>query len=218
MNIFTAILAFVLMTITFANADDIKRDILPPCEDQGCSAVAVKVALEEKAEAKDLKIKIGTMTVDIPPNITRIDMAKSSALVVFRYETAPNIMITTETDETFQMNKLTSKSVSLSEALDIIFTKTLKDNDVTSKYDKVFLNNLMWLKKGYMEGAKEAFVYDKGKVKIYYIPNGGSPYKNLAWAVDSEYPNFALRLQSDLSVTDFTQIIYSITSIKRKEK
>jgi hypothetical protein len=116
------------------------------------------------------------------------------------------------------MIKLTSKPISLSEAMEIIFTKTLKDIDVTRKYDRELLNNLMWLKKGFMEGGKEAYVYEKGRVKIYYLPNGGPPYRNLAWAIDSEHPNFALRVESDLAVTDFAQIIYSITSIKKKEK
>ncbi len=214
-KILITLLAFVLMSINVAMADEIKRETLPPCDDQSCSAVAVKIALEEKTEPDDLKIKLGSMVVGIPPNVTRIDIGHD--LTVFRYETAPHIVISKETDETFQMNKLTSKPVSLYETMEIVFTKTLKDSDVTSKYDKEFLNKLMWMKKSFMEGGKEAFVYDKGKVKIYYLPNGGISYRNLAWAIDSERPNVAIRLDSDLSVTEFAQIVYSITSIKKKE-
>lgn len=216
MRLLTALSAIALMSINVALADDIKRDILPPCEGQGCSAVAVKVALEDKTEPKNLKIRIGSMFIEIPPNVTRIDIGHD--LTVFRYETAPHIAICTETDETFRMSKLTSKPVSLSEALEIIFTKTLKDSDVTSKYDRDFLNRLMWIKKGFMEGGKEAFVYDKGKIKIYYLPNGGPPYRNLAWAIDTGRPNAAIRIESDLSVTDFAQIIHSITSVNGMEK
>lgn len=218
MKILVALPLIIFMSINITTAADLKRNILPPCVDRECSEVAVKVLLEEIAEAKDIKVRIGTLVVGIPANVTRIDIAKSSALTVFRYETSPHVIISSETEETFQMVKLTSKTISLSEAMEIIFTKTLKDSDVTSKYDKELLNNLMWIKKGFMGGGKEAYVYEKGMVKIYYLPNGGPPYRNLAWAIDSEYPNFALRVESDLSVTDFSQILYSITSIKRKEK
>jgi hypothetical protein len=216
MKIFTMLSAFVLISINVAMADDIKHDTLPPCEGQGCSAIAVKVVLEEKNETRDLKIRIGSMAVSIPSNVTRIDLAKS--LTVFRYETAPHITLSTETYETFRNDKLTSKPISISEAMVIIFTKTLKDSDITSKYDKELLNNLMWIKKGFMEGAKEAFVYDKGSVKIYYLPNGAPPSRNLAWAIDSEHPNVAIRLESDLSQNSFIKILYSISSIKRKGK
>lgn len=218
MKILVALTLFIFMSVIIADASELKRDLLPPCLDEGCSDVAVKVVLEEMAEANDIKIRIGSLVVGIPANVTKIDIAKSSALTVFRYETDPHINISAETEETFQLIKLTSNPISLSEAMEIIFTKTLKDRDVTSKYDKELLNNLMWIKKGFMKGGKEAYVYEKGRVKIYYLPNGGPPYRNLAWAIDSEHPNFALRVESDLSVTDFAQIIYSITSIKTKEK
>lgn len=215
MKLLSTILALVLMSVNVTMADDAKRDILPPCEGPGCNVIAQKVVLEAKAETRDLKVRIGPMVVGIPANVTRIDVGH--LLTVFRYETAPHISISTETDETFQMKKLTSKPVTLSETLDIIFTKTLKDSDLTAKYDQEFLNKLMWIKKGFLEKSGEAYVYDKGRVRIYYIPEGGSPSRNLAWAVDLEHPNVAIRMESDLSVTSFAQILYSITATKKEK-
>jgi hypothetical protein len=216
-KIFAVLSALLLISINAAVAGDIRRNMILPCEGPGCSVVAVKVVLDESSETKDLKIRIGSLVVEIPSNVTRIDIAKSSALTVFRYATVPHIAISTETEETFQMEKLTSKPITLFEALEIIFTKTIKDSDVTRKYDKEFINNLMWIKKGFMEGAKAAYVYEKGRVRMYYLSNGGPPYRNLAWAIDSKYPNTAIRIESDNSQNAFLKMLYSITLLNVKE-
>lgn len=211
MKLFTLLLAFILFSFNVAIAGVIKPDTLPPCEDTACNVVAKKITLETRTETKNLKIRIRSFTIGIPLNVTRIDIGNS--LTVFRYETSPQISISTETDETLQFLKLGPRPISLSEVFNIIFNKTLKDPDITSTYDKETVNKLMWIKKGFLKKSAEAYVYEKGRVKIYYIPDGVAASRNLAWAIDSEHPNVAIRLESDLSVTDFAQILYSITAI-----
>ncbi len=218
MKILTTFLAVILI-INVAMADSSKRHVYPPCEGQGCSAVAVTIPLEETSFKKNLKIQIGSLVVEIPPNVTKVDLARSPiSATVFRYETAPPIMISTETDETLSLRELTSKPISLFESMEIIFTKTLKDSDVTSKYDEELLNKLMLIKKELLGGERKAFVYSKKQLKIYYISHAGEPYKNLAWAIDPKFPNQALKIASNLSENDFIAIIYSAVSLKAKEK
>ncbi len=215
-KLLTALFVFTQMTINLAIAGDIQKLIIPPCESQGCYVVAKKITLPEAIDANNLKIRIGSLVVTIPPDVTRIDLFKS--VTIFNYDTTPNIMISTETDETFPLTKSASKFISLSEAMEIIFTKTPKDRDLTGKYDNDLLSKLMLVKQGLMDKSNKAYVYDKGRIKIYYAPKGGDPHKNFAWAIDSKYPNVAIRLESDLHQNDFIKMLYSIALFKAREK
>ena len=213
---FPITLLAVILTINIAYAGDIK---LPLCDDSDCSVVATKITLEETIDINDLKVRVDSLTVVIPPNFTKVDLSRSSvSATVFRYENTPPIMISIETDETLQLRELTSKPISLYESMEIIFTKTLKDSDVTSKFGKESVNKLMLIKKELLGGGRKAYVYNKGQLKIYYISHAGGPYKNLAWVIDSKHPNYALKLASDLHENDFIKIIYSSSLLKTKEK
>lgn len=192
------------------------KDILPPCEEQACNPVATVITLPEAPAAKELKIRMGSMILDIPSGVTRIDMAKS--VTVFRYETSPPVLISMETDKTVPFLNEESPHLSLNDAMKIIFTRTPKDRDITNKYGATIVNRLMLAKKDLWGKSGEAYVYTKGRISIYYIPDGGDPYKNLAWAIDSRYPDTAIRLEGNHLRNDFLKIIYSIRALKEKEK
>lgn len=213
---FLACVALALLAANPAIAGNTNNDVLPPCEDRACNPVAKTIILPEAETATELKIRMGSMVLEIPSAVTRIDMAKS--VTVFRYETSPPILLSVETDKTLPFLNVKSPSLSLNDSMRIIFTKTLKDRDVTEKYDAAIVNQLMWAKKELWGNSGEAYVFTRGRISIYYIPDSGDPYKNLAWAIDSRYPDAAIRLESNHPRNDFLKMVYSIQILKEKEK
>ena len=213
---FLACLALALLAAGPAVADDMKNEVLPQCEDQACNHVAKTITLPEAAVATELKIRMGSMILEIPSVVTRIDMAKS--VTVFRYEASPPVLLSVETDKTVPFLNTQSPTISLNDAMRIIFTKTAKDRDIAEKYDAAIVNRLMWVKKELWGKSGEAYVYTRGSICIYYIPGSGDPFKNLAWAIDSRYPGTAVRLESNHLRNDFLKMVYSIRLLKEKEK
>ncbi|NTW16383.1 MAG: hypothetical protein HGA41_02850 [Syntrophaceae bacterium] len=213
---FLACVALALLAASPALAGDMKNEVLPPCEDQACNHVAKTITLPEAAVATELKIRMGSMILEIPSAVTRIDMAKS--VTVFRYEVSPPVLLSVETDKTVPFLNVKSPPVSLNDAMQIIFTKTVKDRDITEKYDAAVVNRLMWAKKELWGKSGEAYVYTRENIRIYYIPGSGDPFKNLAWAIDSRYPDTAIRLESNHHRNDFLKMVYSIRLLKEKEK
>ena len=226
MKTFTTLLIFVLMSINVALAGVIPNDIantipnsaLPACEDTGCYVIAEKTSLKEILDTDGVKIQTGLFNFTIPFNLAAINSHPSSALIVYKYKNAPNIIISTETYADYFLHGFTTKPPSIQAFLEIVYTKTPKDYDMTSTYDKESWNALMWFKKQVVGKNNKTYIYDKGRLKIYYETGVDRvPYKNAAWAIDSENPNLALRLESNMAEVDFRKILFSITS-KTKEK
>lgn len=196
-----------------AIADTIPNSVLPPCEDQGCYVIAEKISLKESTDTKGLKIRTGLFNVTLPSNPAAINSHPSSTLIVYKYENAPHITISTETGNDYLFRGFTTKPPSIQAFLEIIYTKTPKDYDVTSTYDKESWNAFMWFKKQVVEKNTKIYIYDKGKLKIYYETGVDRvPSQNAAWAIDSENPNLALRLESNMNEADFKKILFSITT------
>lgn len=226
MKLLTAFFAFTLMATNVALAgvvpnyiaDTIPNSALPPCEVPGCYVIAEEISLKETTDTKGLKIRTGLFNVTIPSNPAAINSHPSSTLIVYKYENAPHITISTETDNDYFLRGFTTKPPSLQAFLEIVYTKTPKDYDVTSTYDKESWNAFMWFKKQIVGKNNKTYIYDKGRLKIYYETGVDRvPYKNAAWAIDSENPNLALRLESNMAEVDFRKILFSITS-RTKEK
>lgn len=218
MKLVTAILAFTLMATSFAIAESLPNSALPPCDVPGCFVTAERVSLKETPVIKGVKIHSGLFNFTLPPNLSAISSSPSSSLTVYRYDNSPHIVISTETDTDYFLRGFTTKPPSIQAFLEIVYTKTPKDYDITSTYDKESWNALMWLKKQIVEKNNKTYIYDKGRLKIYYETGVDRvPSKNAAWAIDSENPNLALRLESNMPEVDFKKILFSITS-KTKEK
>lgn len=217
MKIFTAVLIFVLMSSNVVLPGVIPNSALPPCEDTGCYIIAEKISLKETSDTKGLKIRTGLFNFTIPANPAAINSHPSSTLVVYKYENAPHIGISTETDTDYFLQGFTTKPPSIQAFLEIIYTKTPKDYDMTSTYDEDSWNALMWLKKQIVGKDNKIYIYDKERLKIYYETGiDRVPFKNAAWAIDLKNPNLALRLESNMAEVDFRKILFSITS-KTKE-
>jgi len=210
----TTVLAFALFSINgVVIADTIPNSALPQCEDPGCYVIAEKISLKETPDTKGVKIRIGLFNFTIPSNPVAINSNPSSTLIIYKYENAPHIGISTETDNDYFLRGFTTKPSSIQAFLEIIYTKTPKDYDVTSTYDKESWNAFMWFKKLIVEKNNKTYIYDKGRLKIYYETGVDRvPSKNAAWAIDSENPNLALRLESNISEADFKKILFSITT------
>lgn len=213
---FLACMAIVFLAVSPVVAGDMKKDILPPCAEQACNPVATSISLPEAVAAKELTIRMGSMILEIPSGVTRVDMAES--VTILRYETSPAVLISRETDKSVPFLNVKSPHLSLNDAMRIIFTGTPRDRDIAEKYDAAIVNRLMWAKKELWGKSGEAYVYTRGTINIYYIPDGGDPYKNLAWAIDSRHPDTAIRLEGNHLRNDFLKIIYSIRMLKEKEK
>ena len=212
----TAFLAFILLIANIAKAETIPSEALQPCENKDCYVVAEKIPLKETSEIQGVKYRSNNFVVTLPPNVIGIDQLET--ITVYYRKNSPHIIISTETDKDFRLNDFTSKLLSVLDFLDIIFTKTPKDREIFGAYDKVSWNNFMWFKKLTMEN-NNAFVCEKGKLKTYYISGlEREPYKNIAWVVNSEYPDVAFRLESNIGKADFINILSSITSFKPEGK
>jgi len=199
-------------------ADSIPNSALPPCEDAGCFVIAEKISLKETPDTKGVKIRTGSFSLTIPSNPVAINSHPSSTLIVYKYENAPQIVISTETDTDYFLHGFTTKPPSIQAFMEIIYSKTPKDFDITSTYDKESWNALMWFKKQIVGKNNKTYIYDKGKLRIYYETGVDRvPHKNAAWAIDSDNPNSALRLESNMAEADFKKILCSIIS-KTKEK
>lgn len=213
---FITSMAFALLTANAALASDVQSDSLPPCVDKDCHLVATTITLPEATATTDLKIRMGSLIVEIPSRVTRIDIAKTAT--VFRYETSPPVVVSAETEKTVPFLESQSQPISLSDALQMIFNGTAKDQGIVEKYESSLLNRLMWVKKELLGNSGEAYVYHLGSIRIYYAPNSDGPYKNLAWAIESKYPDTAIRLESNCLRNDFLKILFSIRLIQEKEK
>ena len=183
---------------------------LLPCEKKGCFVVADRMPWKENKQRQGLRVKSGTFVVTIPSNVMWIGLG--STVTVFRYDSAPHIVIGMETKETFQ---LTSKEINLSQALEHIFTNTPKDQKISDRYNIELWNRLMLMKMGFLDKSGKAFVFEKAPLTVYFIPDSGEQFNNVAWAVDSGNPNSALRIESNMDEKIFEDILYSI---KLKEK
>jgi hypothetical protein len=212
MKIFLTILivfSFITNDVIAAGIADYNHNV-STCKGKGCFVVASRLPWEEMPQIYGLKVKSGPFVVTIPPNV--ISVGIGNTVTVFRYDKTPHIVIGTETKDTFQ---LTTKDISLSQALKIIFTSTPKDHKVSDKYNKELWNSLMLAKKGLLEQAGKAFIYKKGRLTAYYIPDAGEPYKNIAWVIDKNNQNSALRIESNMEVDKFKDILFS-TRVKEK--
>ena len=71
----------------------------------------------------------------------------------------------------------------------------------------------MWLKTQIVGKTNRTYLYEKRGLRIYYETGADrEPTRNAAWAIDSEHPNIALRLESNIKEADFKKILYSITT------
>jgi|GEM_PF-6465359 len=216
MKLLIALIIFVMMSINVAMADTIPNSALPPCEGEGCYIVAEKIALKETTDTKGLKIRTGLFGVIIPSNLISISSSPQSSLTVYRYENRPSISICTETDHDYLLRGLTTKPPSIQAFMEIVYAKVPKDFDVTGTYDKETWNALMWLKKLIVEKNSKIYIYERGSLKIYYETGiDREPSRNAAWAIDSDNPNLALRLESNMDAADFKTILLSITTKTR---
>lgn len=172
--------------------------------------VAVRLQLDNVTIQKGVKVKTGTAMLTIPSKVVEIGLGNNVS--VFRYSDAPKIVISTENIETFQM---TSSDLNIYQILDYMFTKTSKDNSSEVKYPSDLWNELMLIKKGFFKNGSKAYLYDNTPLKIYYIAKAGEPFTNIAWAVNIDKPNLALRIESNMDSNTFRKILLSI---KLKEK
>ncbi len=77
------------------------------------------------------------------------------------------------------------------------------------------MNELMMIKHGLLEQSSKAFISEKGAITIYFIADAGMPFNNIARAVDTKKPDYALRIESNMETNRFKEIVFSI---KVKEK
>ncbi len=133
MKVFPAFLLLFSFVANFVIAADKGESgqNLPNRADKGCFVVASRVPWKSALQTHGLKVKAGYFVIAIPPNIKEIGLG--SSVTVFRYNNIPHIVIGTESKDTFQ---LTSKDISLSQALELIFTKTHKDLKPVDKYGR----------------------------------------------------------------------------------
>lgn len=212
MKILILVLLLVFIITSDAIADN-KSDAgqnLPNVADKESFVVASEVPWKAAPQELVLEVKSGPFVIALPPDIIKISLG--STVTVFRYANTPHIVIGTETIDTFQ---LTSKDISLSQVLELIFTKTPEDLKIADKYGKELWTELMAIKKGFLEKSGKAFVYEKGPLTVYFIPDAGIPFNNVAWVVDKEKPNSALRIESNINTNKFKEILLSI---KPREK
>jgi hypothetical protein len=206
---FLLLLSFIANDVIAADKGESGQN-LPNRADKGCFVVASRVPWKAAPQTQVLQVKSGPFVIAIPSNI--IEVSIGGTVTVFRYDNIPHIVIGTETKDTFQ---LTSTDISLSKALEVIFTKTPKNLKIANKYGKELWNELMTIKKGFLERSGKAFIFEKRPLTIYFIPDAGKPFNNIAWAVDTDKPNSALRIESNVDTNSFKNILFSI---KPKEK
>jgi len=210
------ILLTFLFLITFmaggvVAADNIQQfKDFPECKDKGCFVVAVKEPWKEISDTQGMKVKSGPFVLTVPSKVIWVGLG--GTVTVFRYDKSAPISIGTETKDTFQ---LSSNDISLSQALEVLFTKTPKEYKASDKYEKELFNRLMIIKKGLLVKSDKIFIYKKGELTVYYIPKAGEPYNNIAWVVDAKNKNFALRIESNVNEDIFKNLLFAV---KTKEK
>lgn len=209
--ILTFLFLLTFMTVGVVAADNIQHyQTNNACEDKGCFVVADKEPWGKTTQMQGMNIKSGPFVVTIPSNVILVGLGNT--VTVFRYEKSPHIVIGTETKDTFQ---LSSNEISLSQALEVLFTKTPKDHKASDKIEKELWNKLMLIKSGLIGKSDKLLIYNKARLTVYYIPKAGEPYNNIAWVVDTEKQNSALRIESNMDVNKFKSILFTI---KSKEK
>jgi hypothetical protein len=211
------LILFLLLILTVTNgvsASPISNELLPPCQLPACYAVAERKVIKETVQTRGVKVSSPLFVVTIPPNVTGIDHL--STVTVYHYGSGHNsdVIIGTETAKDLPIAELKSKPSSVSDFLDVIFTRLPKDREVSGDYDKVSWNALMWLKKLFIGQSGLAQIYEKAGLKIYYISNAGIPFDNVAWAVNQGDSGIALKLQSNINRADFEEILFTISPHK----
>ena len=175
-----------------------------------CFVIAVREPWKESTINDGLQVKTRTFVVTIPTNVVLVGLG--TAITVFRYEKTPDIVIGTEDENTFY---LSNDNITLREALELIFIRTLKDHEISQKYNLETWNNFMLLKKFFLGKGGKAFIYEKGPLTVFFIPDAGEPFNNVAWAFHANNPNSALRIESNMGIEKFKDILFSI---RTKEK
>lgn len=214
MKIFLQVfMLFALMTNEVTAAEKVEQvQKQPSCKGKGCYVVAARELWQRTPQTRGLGVKSGQFVVKIPSNIASVGIGKT--VTVFRYDNAPPVVIGIETIQTFELN---AKDINLFEVLEVIFTNTPKDYDISNKYSMNIWNKLMLVKQGFLEQSEKAYIYTKAPLFVYYIPGAGKPFNNIAWAVDKNNPDTALRIESNMSASKFKEILFSII-LKEKQR
>lgn len=202
--IFLMVTSFMTIDVSAADGSKHSKNINKN-EERDCLVIATKDSWKESRMIQGLKVKSGTFVVTIPSDVIWVGLG--TTVTVFRYDKAPHVVIGTENRNTLQLG---SNDISMSHALEIVFTKTPKDRKLLKKINRELWDKLMSVKKGLLGKAGKSYLYEKASLTVYFIPDAGEPFNNIAWVVDADNPNCALRIESNMDAGKFKDILFSI--------
>lgn len=180
---------------------------IPVCEEKGCFVIADKAQWEKMPKMQGMKVKAGSFVITIPDNVTRVGLGNT--VTVFKYDNMPHIVIGREVKTTLLADL---GDITLMRAIDIIFTKTPNDYKNTDNIEKEYLRNLMLIKCGFLLNSGMPQIYNKNSMAVYYISSSGKPYNNIAWGFNVKKQDSAIRIESNIDIKIFKNILFSITS------
>lgn len=180
---------------------------IPVGEGKGCFVIADKAQWEKMPKMHGMKVNAGSFVITIPGNVTCVGLGNT--LTVFKYDNMPPIVIGREIKTTL-LDDL--GDITLMRAIDIIFTKTPNDYENTDNIENKYLKNLMLIKCGFLLNSGRPHIYNKDSMAVYYIPSSGKPYNNIAWVFNVKKQDSAIRIESNIDIKLFREILFSIIS------
>lgn len=154
-------------------------------------------------ESDSIEIIFRGIKLKIAKNLKSIGIGENIA--IFKFYHQPEIVISTETAQTLNL-QLTD--LNLNEFFQLaLVNKPNLDLEHLSTND--FLNNLANdFKCAFLKDSSTIEVFENEKLHAYQIYESKEPFKNMAWIINKNNNESAVRIESNISEKDFKSLIF----------
>lgn len=153
-------------------------------------------------------INYGGMNFHLKTNLKSIGIGENIA--IFKYYNHPEIVISTETSQTLNLQGM---NFNLDDFFQLAFfsnshqaIENISTNDGFNSFVKEF-------KCAFLKDTSTIEVFENQKLRAYQINESKEPFKNMAWIINKNNNESAVRIESNISNEDFKKLIlYTIES------
>ncbi len=202
---------FFLMVGSFQGANSFAAselpglESLPKCKGKTCYVKAIPEPWPQVPVKEGIKVKYRFVPLVVPKQIDYVGIGESVAVI--DYKRNRRIVLGSMTNNDLNLSE---SDISVIESIEIMFNKTPDDKEPDGMKNKLAWRTIMLAKQQIFQKVAKVSIFEKDKIKVYFIYRQGEPYKNVAYIINEKYGDYVVTLESNIDTDEFLKIIASM--------